>query len=51
MFHNHPALVQTLLDDRYRRMHAPHGVPGRLTEVTRASAVRTLRRAQRQAAG
>ena len=47
MFHTHPALVQTLLDDRYRRLH--HPVPTGLTEVRSRAGVRAARRAARQA--
>jgi hypothetical protein len=48
VFHTHPALVQTLLDDRYRRLHQPHGIPVGLNGVTRPSTVRAMRRSQRR---
>ncbi len=47
MFHTHPVLIQTLLDDRYRRIREPHSVPRGLTAVTRPSDVRAIRRTQR----
>jgi len=47
MFHTHPVLLQTMHDDRYRRMREPHHVPAGLTEITRPSTVRAIRRSLR----
>jgi hypothetical protein len=51
MFHTHPVLIQTMHDDRYRRMREPHYVPAGLTEVTRPSTVRAIRRTLRRHEG
>jgi hypothetical protein len=51
MFHTHPVLLQTMHDDRYRRIREPHHVPAGLTDVTRPSTVRAIRRGLRHHQG
>ncbi|MFM2078768.1 MAG: hypothetical protein RJA49_2658 [Actinomycetota bacterium] len=50
MFHTHPALVNAIRDDTYRRLDHRHGVPGDDFDgvIPKSVSTRSARRAQRR---